>query len=1419
KQNSLTYAFDNNSSSRPIQDVGFDGLANEDEFSFSSYENYLTALRQKLSPDAIARMELDEFSPFQDPAGDNYHFFRGYDYDEQRLGVLERYKRYNGVEGNSLSPETAPDALYQSSRSTPDVEDINQDNTLNEYERYYQYRVSIRPADLEVGKNYITDKQVSIVANNDGTTQEVVWYQFKVPLADYEKKIGSINDFSTIRFARMFMTGFRAPTHLRFATFELVKGEWRPYKFNLNNRGDSPAEGTLDVGVVNIEENATREPVNYVLPPGVTRITDPGQSQIVQLNEQSMSLKVEDLRAGDARGVYKNTLLDLRNYKRMQMWVHAERLIDDATNLKSGELSVFIRLGSDVKANYYEYEVPLDLTPFGKYADDAQGRNEVWPRSNYLDFPLQTLVNLKKERNRAKNENQPGVGFGVIFSSRDPENERNRISVIGNPSLSDIRVMLIGVRNNSAHTKDGIVWVNELKVTDFNNEGGWAAKANVNLAVSDIATFNVAGHVETAGFGSVDQPLNSRRLDDYRQLNFAMQVDAGRFLPEKAKLRAPIYYSYSEEVVTPKYNPLDQDVELKDALDACSTKQQRDSIMNFAVERATVKSFSISGLKFDVKSKNPMPWDPANFTVNFSFNKQHKNDPNTEYENTNDYRGSLQYNYTPYLKGVRPLGFIKSKSKHLKFFKEWEFNYAPSNISFLTNISRYYYELQTRSEIDQNFQLPVSVSKNFIWDRQFSLTWNLTKSLTATFQSNTSARIEETMGAVNRHLFPDQYKEWKDTVLQSILKLGTPWSYNQTFTGNYRAPFNRIPALDWLNASATYNATYRWDRGAEVDGISMGNSIANQATLNTDGRINFETLYNKWGWAKKVNQRFAARRTAQTARKPRKFERTLTLKPDTTITIKHNLRTTKIKVTAVDTKGTPMKIEHKIVDPNNLLILTRGKENVKFTIEEIIKDNKSFMQQFSEYAARFIMSPRSASVRFRDTRSMTLPLFRPSIGPAFGQSKAYGPMSPGLDFAFGFAGDSYINKALSRGWLITDDGQTSPAISSHAKELNIELNLEPIRGLKIQLTTNRTDNRTRSTQFMYEGMPTSLAGSYTKTHVAMRTALKHFKADNGYASETFDQFLANIPVIASRIEEQYYGLSYPRTGVLAGNPHAGQTFNPELGTISPTSSDVLIPAFIAAYTGSDPAKQYLSPFPSFAHALPNWRVTYDGLIYVGNLKNLFKTFTLSHAYQCTYSVGSYGSFLNWVAATGNNLGFTIDELTGNPIPSSVYNISSVAITEKFAPLLGASVTLKNDMTISAEYRDSRTLTLNSSAGQIVEANQTALKFGLGYKIVGFNTVLKMKGSGHGISNDLTLNADFQLSETQALIRRIETAYTQATSGTRALNINVMANYVMSRRLTIGAFFDHQVNTPIVSSTSYPTSSTSFGFNLNLSLAR
>ena len=161
----------------------------------------------------------------------------------------------------------------------------------------------------------------------------------------------------------------------------------------------------------------------------------------------------------------------------------------------------------------------------------------------------------------------------------------------------------------------------------------------------------------------------------------------------------------------------------------------------------------------------------------------------------------------------------------------------------------------------------------------------------------------------------------------------------------------------------------------------------------------------------------------------------------------------------------------------------------------------------------------------------------------------------------------------------------------------------------------------------------------------------------------------------------------------------------------------------------------------------------------------------------------------------------------------------MTLTEKFAPLIGVNFTLKNELQFSAEYRDQRTLTLNSSAGQIVEASTKGLKFGMGYKIVNFNTVLKMRVSQRGVSNDLTLNAEIGVQNNKSLIRKIAENYSQPTSGSNTWNINFTASYVMSKNVTLSAYFDHQVNKPIVTTSSYPTTNSSYGISLNINLAR
>ena len=802
----------------------------------------------------LTEMENDplQLSPFFDPAGDKFHYFRGSDYDSQEVDILTRYKRYNGTEGNSKDINDSGERYSTSSKTVPDVEDINQDNTLNKNEKYFEYKVRITPQDTVVGENFIADKRTSLVRLADGTTESVTWYQFKIPVRQYQRRVGAINDFKTIRFMRMYMTGFKESVVLRFGTLQLVRGEWRSYEQDLSDPKMPPAvKGKLEVSTVNIEENSDRDPVSYTLPPGVSRVLDPSQPQIRQENEQALSLKITDLAAQDARAVYKNTNYDLRQYKRLQLFTHAEAPKLDVNDLADGDLAVFIRLGSDYKNNYYEYEVPLKLTPHGEYNyNNSEHQKIVWPAENMLNFRLEILTDLKLERNREKRSGANGVSFQTIYSGRDPDNEGNTIRVKGNPSLSEVKTVMIGVRNVRNKLKSGEVWVNELRLTDFNEEGGWAANANLNVALSDLGTVNVGGRIETAGFGALDQSLNERRMEDFKQYNVATSIELGKLFPEKAQVSIPFYYAYSKETYDPKYNPLDQDVKLKDAIDKAETKAEKDSIRNYSQDRTVIKSVSFNNVRVNIKSKNPMPYDPANFTLGYSYSINDKKNPETEYETTKDYRANFAYSYVPYVKPIKPFDkLLKKNNGYTRYAKQLAFNVAPS-INFQTAMMRNYYEIKLRdltgAATGVSNDIPVTFSQNFYWDRAFSLNWAFTNNLNITFSSGTNARIEEPYVQVNKELNPDGYQLWKDSVKKSIADLGTPMKYDQQFMATWQLPLQLIPVLDWTNASLSYNATYNWDRGATVsEDIEMGNTIKNQRQFDLQANLNLLSLYNK----------------------------------------------------------------------------------------------------------------------------------------------------------------------------------------------------------------------------------------------------------------------------------------------------------------------------------------------------------------------------------------------------------------------------------------------------------------------------------------------------------------------------------------------------------------------------------------------
>ena len=1045
-----------------------------------------------------------------------------------------------------------------------------------------------------------------------------------------------------------------------------------------------------------------------------------------------------------------------------------------------------------------------------------------------MNFKLETLTDLKLERNKLKRQGQGNISYQKVYSKNDPDNTRNKISIIGNPSLAEVKVIMIGVRNNTGDIKSGEVWVNELRMTDFDEKGGWAANANLNVALSDLGTVNVSGRMETAGFGALDQSLAERRMDDYSQYSVATSIELGKLFPEKAKVSIPFYYAYSKETTTPEYDPLNEDIKLSDALDAVETQAEKDSIKSYSLNQTTIKSVSFNNVKVDIRSKNPMPYDPANFSLGYSYSQNSKKNPETEYETTKDYRGNFAYNYTPYVKPFRPFEKLKKNNGYTKYIKQFGLNYVPSNISFQTAMMRNYYEIKLRdltSSTDGGNQL-LSFSHNFLWDRAFSLRWDFTNNLSMTFTSGTNARIEEPNVQVNKKLNPDDYQVWKDSVKQSIRDLGTPLKYDQTFNVTWNMPLQFIPALDWVNSSLTYNATYNWDRGANVASIELeqGNIIKNQRQFDWQGSFNLQSLYNKNKYLKKINQKFMASsrvsaRQPEKKKKEVKLEKEIQLSPDSGTIVQHGMFTKKVRITARGADGKVYSIKYKPINYAQVMILNKDTAHLKLTIVPGPQPLEGTLTKVAEYSSRFLMMVRRVNIQYSLVDGMMLSGYAPEVGDMFGQRRT-GTLAPGLGFAFGAVRRSFIDEADERGWLVKNENMTTPAMINSAKNLTIRANLEPIAGLKIDLNANRVDTRSTDIYYMQDGMPEQMGGSFTMTTIALGSAFGGSgNANNGYSSKAFDKFIAHRSVIAQRLADTYSGTVYPSSGFMAGHALAGKPYDPAVGGgVSLNSMEVLVPAFLAAYTGKDPNKVGLSAFPSIKSLLPNWRVTYDGLIRIPVIRKYFKSMMLSHQYRCSYSVGAFSSFLDWVDAGQDGLGYIRDIQTGNPTPSSPYDIAAVSITEGFSPLFGVDATLLNNITGKFELRKTRNLSLNISSYQLVEALSNEFVIGVGYKLTEFNKVLNMKKT-RDFSNDLTIRLDFSYRKMQSLIRKIEDQFTQATSGNIAKTIQFSADYGLSRALTLRAFYDLQINEPIVSTSSYPTSNSNYGISLRFSLAQ
>lgn len=1471
------YAFDNSPGARAKQDLGFNGLSDEEEKLFPSYQLFLNKLQNKVTAQTLSEWKADPLSPLNDPAGDNFLHFRNSIYDEKRASILDRYKYFNGVQGNSAeATESTSDVYSIASRIMPDIEDVNQDNTLNENEQYYSYKVDLRPASLQVGSNYITDVRTSAVTLPNGKRESVNWYQFKIPIREYDKKVGAIQDFNSIRFIRLFLTDFKEETFLRFATLKLVRGTWRTYDRPLYDPLSPPSsEGSLVVSTVNLEENGDREPVSYVLPPGVLRSLDPAQAQATQQNEQSLSLKVNRLAPGDARAVYRHMGFDFRKYKKMELFVHAEKQIDDDTDTKPGDLSLFVRLGSDYTNNYYEYSVPLSLTPFGVYSSDvAQDRQIVWPHDNMLSFPFEILTNLKLERNAVHASATGEADLYRRFSKQDPNNPKNSITVIGNPSLSNVKTIMIGVRNNANALKSAEVWVNEFRLSDYREQGGMAGNVDMQVALSDWGSVNVRGQMQTAGFGALDETLSQRRLDDLRQVNVSTRLEMGRFFPAKAKVTIPLYYAYNDELITPLYNPLDEDVLLRRALSTSVTKQERDSIFNHSVKRTTTHSLSLSNMKVDLKSKTPMPYDPANLSFSYAINTSEHHSPELIYDRKRDWLASINYDYSPVALPWQPFKAIKSSNRLLSNLKSYRINYLPSKISLATSMVRHYSEQQSRNFIPgvgDALPIPATFVQNFLWDRSLSLNWNLTSNLQMSFQSGTNARIEEPYLQVNRQLEPDKYKIWQDSVRMSLRELGSPMKYDQRATISYKLPFELIPYMQWITGTASYTSSYNWDRGATLArGVNVGNVIRNDLKLEGNATLNFATLYRTIPFFAEIEKEVTQRQSSNSSRregrnahqdprkssrrpsrlrenkdstdeeaegsdrstalqKPKSFVKDITLSPDSAIVVRHGLNDKRLHIVAKTHEGKTYSLKTKVIDANTISISNRDTVSLALVLQGKTKPKEHKPRSlFVSNLLYSTMMIRDINISYRRSQNFHIPGFMPFVGAAGGQTKTEQGLSPGLDFAFGLVGRGYVEHAAQQGWLTTSQNNVNPSVYTQGEDLNIRVTLEPIKDLRITLSALRNDTRREETQFVFEGMPKTFGGSFTMTTIGLKDFFSTAQADRGYFATSFQSLLDNRAIIAQRIYDEYQK----------------SNVNTEGCRLKQNSADVLIPSFLAAYAGYGVNDVELSPFPSLGALLPNWSITYSGLSQIVAFQKLFRNFSLTHSYNATYSVGNYNSILGW-QPLGEKLGDRGMVQHVNPSDPSTgessydkylalpYDIPTVTLQEGFNPLLGLEITFANGVGASCRWNRRRALNLSPLSAQLMESGSNEITASLNYKVDDArklfgkkkssrrraSTVSKKRFQLFTSGGSLTLRLDYSYNRSSMLIRKIQENFTQATNGNSAHTIKVSADYGLSRYVTLRAFLDWRSNQPLVSSASFPTRNLDFGVSIRVSLTQ
>ncbi len=1383
----ITQAFSNDPTDRPFQDVGFDGLDNDAERRKKGY------VLQRLANNFGTGSPVYQ-NTLIDPANDDYKWYRDPQFDASGTGILGRYKNFNNPQGNS--PLATTGGQFSSAATLyPDNEDLNRDNTLNETEAYYEYEVNLKPG-MDVGVTpYITDKRRITVNSADGTQRTENWFLFRIPIKSYSRKVGNIPDFKSIRFARLFLTDFEDSVVLRLAKLDLVRNQWRQFIYNIDTTGSytpiNNATGTtFNTLAVNLETNSSRQPVNYLMPPGVERVQLLSNNGVNLLqNEQAMSLKVTNLLTGDARAVFKTLNLNVNQYGKLSMYVHAESITGQRP-LLDNELYAVIRIGQDFLNNYYEIKIPLKITPPGTYVRGQEER--IWPTENNLDFYLSNLIDLKQKRNNS------GQSLNKIFRSTL---DNKTISILGNPNLSQVRGILIGVENplkQDGAIVNAEVWVNELRLSDLDERGGWAAQGRVDMTLADLGTLSFSANTHTTGFGTIEQRVNERARNNLLQFDIATNIDAGKLLPKNARLSLPIYANFNRTLLTPEYDPYDGDVKYKDKLNN-SPKDKRDSIRNAAVDQTTFKSFNLTNARFLSATNKPGLLRLSNFDFSYAYSQLIQNSPVILQNTITKYRAGLGYTYVNQSKYIEPFKkLVPWSTPWLSLIRDFNFNLKPSFLGFRADINRQFGEFIPRivNTVDSRVErVDTTYDKYYTFDRYYNMRWDLSRSLNLDFNATNNARIDEPFGRINT-------KAKKDSVRQNLFKGGRNTLYQQKAILNYSIPFNKFPLTNWINGRYSYGTSYNWI-GASRIALNLGNTIENSQENNLNVGFNFANLYNK-----------------------SKFLRALDMIPppkpkgDTS-------RTTVPKKTSALGIDIPSKAEVvkdlKGKKRREALKKWRKLKRDARTAERLQKVNEPIqLNGVTRTFGKLLTMVQNVQLNFSENYKSRLPGYMDST-QYIGQN--WQSMAPGLDYVFGKQPDTnWLNQKAARGLITRDSTFNFLFRQSFEQRFSITAQLEPIRELRIDLNLDKSFTKEYSELFKDTTGSAGLrhlnplaSGGFNISYISFGTLFGSHNPNE--LSETFKTFENNRLIISKRVAEANpYWQSLP-----SGQKFTADGFAKGYGRYA---QDVLVPAFIAAYTGKDPngialIKQSNSKINSnpFSGLLPkpNWKLSYTGLTKIPTVASTFSNITITHGYVGSLSMNSFNSALLYQDPFRFGAPGFVDTVSGNYIP--YFLVPNITMKESFEPLIGVDITTIDQLNINFKYSKSRLLSLSLIDYQLSESLSTEWTFGASWRKKGLNLPFKLPGSkGKKLDNDLTIKLDVSMRDVSNSNSRLDQSNAYGTGGQKEISIQPAIDYVINNRINIRLFFDQRKVIPYIS-TSAPITNTRAGINIRISLAQ